>query len=128
MISTGWMTTLSHYARKVGAALALAVAVASVPWAAPTVPARAASFDAQSATAPLGVVVTARTGGQLVAENRNHETRPTPKNSPECGGQLQAVDRPATYAPTGDVATVAPRLRDRRSLRFLPDHTGPPLG
>ena len=59
MISNGWLTTLSSYARKTGAALALALAVASIPWAAPSAPIRAASVDVQSTSAPLGVVVTA---------------------------------------------------------------------
>ena len=123
---TGCLTTFSRFTRKLGAALALAVAVASVPLATAAAPWRTASFDIQSATAPLGVVAAARGAGQLVAENRDHDVRPTPKSAPECGGQLPAVDPSATYAPIGDVATVATLLRDRRSFRFLPDPTGPP--
>ena len=128
MISNGWLTTLSRYARKTGAALALALALASIPWAAPSAPIRAASVDPQSTSAPLGVVVAARAGGQLVAENRDHEVRSTPKNAPDFGGQPTNVDPPATHAPTRDLTVVATELRDRRSIRLLPDHTGPPLG
>jgi hypothetical protein len=128
VISNGWLTTLSRYARKTGATLALALAVASIPWAAPSAPIRAASVGVQSTSTPLGVVVTARAGGQLVAENRDHEVRPTPKNAPDFGGPLTNVDLPATHAPTRDSATVATEPRDRRSTHLLPDHTGPPLG
>ncbi len=128
MIATGWLTAHSRGARKMGAALALAVAVASIPWIAPSAPSRTASFEIQSSTAPLGVVVAKRGGGQLVGENRDHDVRPTPKKAPDRGGKLSFVDSPATYAPIDDVATVAAIARDRRALHFLPDQTGPPFG